>query len=346
MLLTSCEIHISFSTILRSRSMLGWTFCGSKYCQVIRPRNKLKHMMWAVENLPEVLSGGFEDVSWTDETSVPLESHRRHSYRKKGLPAVLKPHPKHPAKVHVWAGISKKKRTLIVTFDSTMDATLYIKIIQHGLLPFIQRTYPTSHRLMQNNDPKHTSKNVWEFFAQSGVNWWKTPPESPDFNPIENLWHELKEYIRREVKPSNKSELIAGIKSFWNTIDVQKCCRYINHLRKVIPHAIELEGAAIYWILNSLCYASYYWTMRFGMLWSQIDCLLHVHVYNKVCGCLSLRIYKGVPLSGKRTNKRPEESSGSQLKYMQGVYLTGDKQIHTCIYINIYIYIYICCINV
>ena len=36
-LLTSCEIHISFSTILRSRSMLGWTFHGSKYCQLIKP---------------------------------------------------------------------------------------------------------------------------------------------------------------------------------------------------------------------------------------------------------------------------------------------------------------------
>ena len=115
-LLTSCEIRISFSTILCSRSMFGWTFRGSKYCQVIRPRNKLKRMMWAVENLPEVLSSGFENAIWTDETSVQLESHRRHSYRKKGKPAVLKPHPKHPTKVHVWAGISRKGQTPTVIF--------------------------------------------------------------------------------------------------------------------------------------------------------------------------------------------------------------------------------------
>ena len=36
------------------------------------------------------------------------------------------------------------------------------------------------------------------FFATNGIDWWKTPPESPDLNPIENLWHELKEYIRRQ----------------------------------------------------------------------------------------------------------------------------------------------------
>ncbi len=44
---------------------------------------------------------------------------------------------------------------------------------------------------MQNNDPKHTSR-LAKSFAENGVNWWHTPPESPDANSIENLWHELK----------------------------------------------------------------------------------------------------------------------------------------------------------
>ena len=63
-------------------------------------------------------------------------------------------------------------------------------------------------------------------------------------NPIENLWHELKEFIRREVKPMNKSDLILGILRFWDIVDCQKCCKYINHLRKVIPRVIALRGAA------------------------------------------------------------------------------------------------------
>ena len=101
-----------------------------------------------VKYLPEVLNDGFQDVIYTDESTVQLESYRRHSYRKKGQAATLKPRPKHPTKVHVWAGISKQGATRIVIFEG-----LYL---QTGLLPFIQRNYPESHRFMQDNDPKHT----------------------------------------------------------------------------------------------------------------------------------------------------------------------------------------------
>ena len=64
---------------------------------------------------------------------------------------------------------------------------------------------------MQDNDPKHVSRLAQKFFGDNGTNWWHTPPESPDLNPIENMWHELKEFLRREVKPRNKSELVDGI---------------------------------------------------------------------------------------------------------------------------------------
>ena len=63
-------------------------------------------------------------------------------------------------------------------------------------------------------------------------------------HPIENLWHELKEFLRARVKPRNQEELIEGIKSFWGTVTPEKCCKYIGHLNKVIPKVIELHGDA------------------------------------------------------------------------------------------------------
>ena len=83
-LLTAQGISITFSTIIRCRSMLGWTFRGSKYCQLIRRQNKIKRFIRACANFIEAIHNGFSDVIWTDETTVQLESHRRHSFRKKG----------------------------------------------------------------------------------------------------------------------------------------------------------------------------------------------------------------------------------------------------------------------
>lgn len=119
--------------------------------------------------------------------------------------------------------------TKICIFEGITKAPLYIEILRETLLPFLQSTCPGHHRFMQDNDPKHTSRVARQ---DHNTNWWMTPPESPDCNPIENLWHE---YCRREVKPKTKQELVDGILEFWKTVDVQKCKKYIRHLRKVVP---------------------------------------------------------------------------------------------------------------
>jgi len=68
-----------------------------------------------------------------------------------------------------------------------MDAVLYVEILHKTLLPFIAEKYPMGYRFMQDNDPKHTSRLAQDFFMEKGINWWKTAPESPDLNPMENM---------------------------------------------------------------------------------------------------------------------------------------------------------------
>ena len=62
----SAYVSISLTTIVCSRLILGWTFRGSKYCQLILAENRWKQFQWAIENLHEVLTDGFDDVIWTD----------------------------------------------------------------------------------------------------------------------------------------------------------------------------------------------------------------------------------------------------------------------------------------
>ena len=136
-----------------------------------------------------------------------------------------------------------KGRTGICIFDGIMKKELYVEILDETLLPFLHDKFgDCNYRFMQKNDPKHVAHLTRAWLQENEVNWWQTPPESPDINPIENLWHELKEYIRREAKPHTKDELVAAIIAFWNTMDVRKCTKYIRHLRKVVPKVIEVEG--------------------------------------------------------------------------------------------------------
>ena len=52
-----------------------------------------------------------DDVIWTDECSVQLESHHKTAYYEQGEPFRMVSRPKHP---HVWAGISARGATSVV----------------------------------------------------------------------------------------------------------------------------------------------------------------------------------------------------------------------------------------
>ena len=153
---------------------------------MIQEVNKEKRPAWAIKNKDMF----WEDVIYTDETTVQIETHRRTCCYKKGQKPRYKPKPKHPIKVHVWAGISYRGRTSLCIFEGKMNAPLFVMILERCLVPFLRAVYPDRHRLC---------KTMTLFYEKRGISWWPTPPES--LNPIENLWHDLKEFILREVKP-------------------------------------------------------------------------------------------------------------------------------------------------
>ena len=79
-LLTNAGYSISLRTILRCRTSLGWTFRGSAYCQVIREANKQKRLNFARKYRDDT----FDNIIWTDECTVQMESHRRFCCHKRG----------------------------------------------------------------------------------------------------------------------------------------------------------------------------------------------------------------------------------------------------------------------
>ncbi len=116
------KVKVSTSTIRRIlREELEWVVTGPKYCQALQEANKQKRLDFCQKLLDD--NDKFEDVVWTDESSVEVTRHKKLCRRR---PRKLKPKPKHPLKAHVWAGISMKGATEICVFFDIMDAEVYV----------------------------------------------------------------------------------------------------------------------------------------------------------------------------------------------------------------------------
>ena len=145
----------------------------------------------------------------------------------------------------VWGAISRKGPSPLAIFKGTMDSIYYQKeIIGKALLPFIHEHFQTGHRFMQDNDPKHVSKSTLDYFKENDVNWWPTPPESPDLNPIERVWAELKDFVSKYGDNKTEAGLVRSIKQFWEGMSVAKCNNYINKMYEVIPEVVKRNGRA------------------------------------------------------------------------------------------------------
>lgn len=80
--------------------------------------------------------------------------------------------PKHPYKVHVWAGISQRGATHVAIFAGIMVAEFFVHgVLKEHLLPFIDQKFPDSYRFMQDSDPKHIGRLAKEYYEEAGINW-------------------------------------------------------------------------------------------------------------------------------------------------------------------------------
>ena len=120
-----------------------------------------------------------------------------------------------------------------------LTATRNGDILSASLIPSIQET-TDSTRTMIPNILVGTYKT---FFAANRINWWKSPAESPDLNPIEKVWGSMKIFLQNKQKPRNMPELKEGIKLFWQMMTPKVCSKYIDHLQKVMPDVIKVDGA-------------------------------------------------------------------------------------------------------
>ncbi|CAG2242530.1 unnamed protein product [Mytilus edulis] len=201
-----------------------------------------------------IVHAGFTCTKPSDECTVQLHQNKVYIYRRYDQVRPSLPKPKHPLKVHVWAGISKRGATPILIFDGIMNGQFFTDhILRDTFLPYVRRKFPDQHRFQMDNDPKHRSKVSKDFMTANGINWWDVwPSESADLNLIEMVWSQLKRHLST-INMTSKEELVNNIRLFWSTYMTKlQCSTYIDHVYKVVPVCILMKGQATGSIPNKI----------------------------------------------------------------------------------------------
>jgi Transposase and inactivated derivatives len=123
--------------------------------------------------------------------------------------------------VLVWTCMSATGVGILHFIEGIMNHIMYIDILKENLRSSaIKIGMGNQFIFQQDNVPKQTARKVKEWLLYNMPNQLHSPSQSPDMNPIENLWSHLKIQIRkRQIKST--SQLKAAFLEEWKNISLQ-----------------------------------------------------------------------------------------------------------------------------
>ncbi len=156
----------------------------------------------------------------------------------------------------IWAAMSSAGVGPLCFLKSTVNAAIYQEILEHFMLPSADKLYGDADFIFQQDlAPAHTAKGTKSLFNDHGVTVFDWPANSPDLNPIENLWGIVKRKMR-DTRPNNADDLKATVKETWASIPPQQCHKLITSMPRRIEAVIKAKEPlpSIEYIYSKLTY--------------------------------------------------------------------------------------------
>jgi transposase len=187
-------------------------------------------------------------VCFSDESKIDILQESAKYVRRRShealLPECVTATVKHPTSIMVWGAISVHGTGRLFIVEGTMRQEQYIRVLRDRMIPQLRIWYPNGDAtFMQDGAPCHTARNVMNFLRENNVPVLSWPGNSPDLNPIENLWYLLKRKINAR-RPTNKRALTEALIHIWNhDQEIQEMCpKLINGMVKRVQTVLKNKG--------------------------------------------------------------------------------------------------------